>query len=163
MKFKHLIAVLITVFIVLPCVFTIFFSSHQYNNSASELIRENIASVAEIRAESLRTFFSQRKANLEIIARMPQLSALLSGDNNLSKENIEKHKRIVRNTLSARSANQPYLLSIHCVDKYDSIIISGESGAEGTLFTYLPDIHEVAEGETMVSVVYAGEDADAIR
>lgn len=163
MKIKHLIAVLITVLIVLPCVFTIFFSSYHYNRSASELIRENIVTVTEIRAESLRTFFSQRKANLEIIARMPQLSSLLSGNGSLSGEFTDKQREAVRNTLSARSASQPYLRAIHCVDRYDSIVVSSEAGAEGTMFTYLPDIHEVAKGDSMISVVYAGEDSYAFQ
>lgn len=159
MKIKHSLALLIVFVIIVPCILTIATASYQCKKNALDFLQHNLASTTAIRAESIDAYFKQREANMEIIARMPQLSYLLEQKADNNDKVYQQYLKTINSTLSSRSDNQPYVDEILCVNKYDVIVAGSDFSAVGTLFKHIPDAHEIPKGEFLISTLKAEDDS----
>lgn len=154
-KIKHSLILLIIFVIIIPCTLTIVTASYQCKKNALEFIQHNLSSTTSIRAESINAYFKQREANMEIIARMPQLSYLLEKKRADDDQRYEQYLSNINNTLSSRADNQPYVDEILCVNRYDIIVAASDTPSIGTLFKHVPNAHEIPKGEFLISTLMA--------
>lgn len=151
MKIKQLLVILLVLFAILPSLITMTVSGYHYNKKATELVRENIATTASLKAESVRNFFDQTRAALKIMTTIPGILNFLDMVNNSvpTEAAIGSATRI----LNVQLEEQPYSVGLFIAGQNDMVALCDDPYFVGKSISFVANIHNIPEGETAITTM----------
>jgi diguanylate cyclase (GGDEF)-like protein len=142
MKTQKYMAFLLTSFSIIPLILVMTFSELNFGRNESENLQRNAENTAQMSAQNIDQFFSQRKMALDVASDLPDVKSLLalSNANNASAFSEIKRNDVI-STFAAMTSKQTfqaagntrgnYVRRSSLINKNDMIIASDDSRLVG--------------------------------
>ncbi len=150
MKVKNLIVVLILIFVLIAALLSLALSINSFTKDAKSLLCENLKTLSDLRLENLEDFYEQRKANVIVASKLPNIEKLLEEYKIYGKSVNSQLASSVNDALETRVNVLPVISQMYVAAKDGVVVSSNEPSIIGLKAGDL--VNRVSENERNIII-----------
>lgn len=159
MKLKQQFIILLTIFIVIPSMLTVFISSFLFKDKAEELVKNNIITASTDKAGKIHSYYEQIKSNLDFIGDMQALSEFMTVNSDSITVSDEvsnryaENRKFISSMIYEHKNRTPFIIGIFVANKNDVVLLCDDVSFLNKNIDFVKGIDSVSKGQYVVSTV----------